>query len=195
MRFRSLVGGLWIRITAAALQVASNSSRQRTAAKRLRRTGCSVSSMMDSLWKRACRSAGIAGGKVSSTSEKDSEAFCAWRTRRGVESRETGEDWRSGGSVGRLWTEVAGEETLDREANRVRLGAAETRGERDGGGTETGTVARLRMEGEGEGEADGENVFERWAELVEEKKAVDGRLERLWTEEGDAASERTEARL
>ena len=161
MRFRSLVGGLWIRITAAALQVASSSSKHRTAAKRLPRTGCSVSSMIDSLWKRACRSAGMAGGKVSSISEKDSGAVCVCRTRRGVESREIGEDWRSGGSVGRLWTEVAGEETLEREANRVRLGVTETRGEREGGGTETGTVARLRIEGEGEGEAGGENVFGR----------------------------------
>lgn len=97
--------------------------------------------------------------------------------------------------MGRLWTEVAGEETLERDANRVRLGVTETRGEREGGGTETGTVARLRIEGEGDGEAGGENVFGRCVERVGEKREVDGRLERLWTEEGDAASERREARL
>ena len=95
--------------------------------------------------------------------------------------------------MGRLWTEEAGEETLEREANRVRLGATEMRGERDGGGTEMGTVERPRREGEAEGE--GENATERWGERVGVKREVDGRVERLWTEEGDAASERRETRL
>ena len=88
MRFRSLVGGLWIRITAAALQTLSSSSRLFVAAERLPRMGCSVSSITVSDWRRCCSSSGTAGGKTSSASQKGFEAACRWRTKRGVDIRE-----------------------------------------------------------------------------------------------------------